>query len=64
MKNYFVMFTGMGRKTFTQCEWFEARNDYSAMSKAGKLAREERTGVRYVAECFEEDEEDRVIFKR
>lgn len=64
MKNYFVMFTGMGRKTFTDCNWFEARNDTSAMNKAGKLAREERTGVQYVAEVFEEDEEDRVIFKR
>lgn len=64
MKNYFVMFTGMGRKTFTDCNWFEARNDTSAMNKAREMARHERTGIDYVAECFEEDEEDRVIFKR
>ena len=62
MKNYFVELTNGSD------EWFEARNDTSAINKARKIETRVRkdTGNKYVyiyylAECFEEDEEDRVV---
>ena len=58
MKDYFVEFTD------GNCDWFEAKTDNSAMNKAQKMARRECTGIRYLAECFEDDEIDRVIYKR
>ena len=58
MKNYFLEYTN-GR-----CEWFEAKTDDSAYNKAWKMAKKEETGVRYLAECFEESEEDRIIYTR
>jgi len=58
MKNYFVEFTN------GSYEWFEAKTDDSAFNKAWKMAKKEETGVRYLSECFEESEEDRLIYKR
>lgn len=58
MKDYFVEYTN------GECEWFEARNDNSAMNKAQKMAKKNYTGIRYLAECFEDSEIDRVIYTR
>jgi len=58
MKNYFVEFTN------GESEWYEAKTDSSAYNKAWKMAKKKETGVQYLAECFEESEEDRVIFRR
>lgn len=58
MKNYFVEFTN------SQYEWFEAKTDNSAYNKACKMARQEKTEIWYLAECFEESEIDRVIINK
>ena len=58
MKDYFVEFTD------GYCDWFEAKTDNSAMNKAKKIARRECTDIEYLAECFEDDEIYRVIYKR
>lgn len=57
MKDYFVEFIN------GTCEWFEAKHDSSAMNKAQKMAKKEGSRIWYLAECFEEDELDRVIYK-
>lgn len=63
MKEYFVSFSD------GNCDDFEARNDFSAYNKACKLAKKLEsykcfgTYVTYLAETFEENEEDRVVYK-
>lgn len=45
-------------------EFFEAKTDHSAWSKAQKLAKQNDTGIAYLAESYDESEVDRIIYQR
>ncbi len=55
MKTYYVQLAN------GESDFFEAKTDHSAYTKAGKFSRQQESHIEYLAETFEDSEVDRVI---
>lgn len=55
MKTYYVQLAN------GESDFFEAKTDHSAYTKAGKFSKQWGSPIEYLAETFEDSEVDRVI---